>query len=215
MNNVYKKLQSVRHEFVMSAVKKTGKNKFAGYEYFELGDFIPTLHRMFVGVGLIGIVNFNREEGTLTIINTEAPEERIVFNSPMVFASNPKGQAIQDLGSTHTYMRRYLWLMAIEVVENDSVDASAPSVTAKPEVKVEPKVEVQSQVEPKVESTPEDAKFFVTKLIDHAKLAESVPLLMDLWKSNQRQIDKLKRSDAELFTELQKSFAELKSNLEG
>jgi hypothetical protein len=198
----------------MSSVKKTGKNKFAGYEYFELGDFIPTLHRMFDGVGLIGVVNFSKEEGTLTIINTDAPDERIVFNSPMVFASNPKGQAIQDLGSTHTYMRRYLWLMAIEVVENDSVDASAPAVNApKAEVKVEPKVE--EKVEPKAESNPEDAKLLVSKLIDHAKLAEDVPSLMDLWKSNQRQIDKLKRSDAVLFTELQKSFAELKSNLEG
>ena len=215
MNNVYKKLQAVRHEFVMSNVKKTGKNKFAGYEYFELGDFIPTLHKMFDAVGLIGVVNFNKEEGTLSIINTEAPDERVVFNSPMVFASNPKGQPIQDLGSTHTYMRRYLWLLALEVVEHDSVDSSAPSgkTEVKVEVKVEPKVEVEAKVEPKAE--PEDKKLLVAKLIEHAKLAETVPLLMDLWKSNQRQIDSLKRSDPPLFTELQKSFAELKSNLEG
>jgi hypothetical protein len=44
----------------------------------------------------------------------------------MVYASMEKLQAIQNLGSTHTYMRRYLWLMCMEIVENDAVDAVEP-----------------------------------------------------------------------------------------
>jgi hypothetical protein len=38
-------------------------------------------------------------------------------------AENAKGQAIQSLGSTHTYFRRYLWLMCMEIIENDVIDA--------------------------------------------------------------------------------------------
>jgi len=211
-NNVYKKLQAVRHEFVMANVKKTGKNKFAGYEYFELGDFIPVLHRMFDAVGLIGVVGFNTTEAKLTVYNSEVPEESIVFTSPMVFASNPKGQAIQDLGSTHTYMRRYLWLLAMEITEHDSVDSSAPSNKPEPkaEVKAEPKAEPKAEV--KTEK-PEDQAMFVTKMIEHALIAEDRAGLTDLWKSNQKQIDILKSGNTEQYKKLQQAFAEIKTNL--
>ena len=52
---VYKKLSEARVAFLGSPVKKSGKNKFAGYEYFELGDFIPTVLQIFDGHGLCGV----------------------------------------------------------------------------------------------------------------------------------------------------------------
>ena len=33
--------------------------------------------------------------------------------------------AIQQLGAMHTYMRRYLWLIAMEICENDEIDATS------------------------------------------------------------------------------------------
>lgn len=205
-NNVFRKLQAVRHEFVMANVKKTGKNKFAGYEYFELGDFIPTVHRMFDAAGLIGVVRFKQDEGSLTVYNVDAPEEFISFTTPMVFANNPKGQAIQDLGSTHTYMRRYLWLMTMEITEHDSVDAAAPA--GKPEVKEAP------PKEPAPEVNKADQGLFVEKMVEWGLAAEDKSALTDLWKSNQKQIDELKSTNAEAFKKLQTAFAEIKSNLE-
>ncbi len=123
--SVYKQLQQARTLFLSIDIKKSGKNKFAGYEYFELGDFIPTIHQIFNKVGLCGVVRFTNEIASLTIYDVEDVNHgSIEFTSPMVFAENSKGQAIQNLGSTHTYMRRYLWLMAMEIVEHDSVDSS-------------------------------------------------------------------------------------------
>jgi hypothetical protein len=55
----------------------------------------------------------------------------ITFTSPLVMAENAKGQAIQSLGSTHTYFRRYLWLMCMEITENDVIDAVDQEVPAK------------------------------------------------------------------------------------
>jgi len=55
--------------------------------------------------------------------------------------SNPKGHVIQNLGSTHTYLRRYLWVMALELVESDEVDAGEPKVEKQVEKPVEKKTD--------------------------------------------------------------------------
>lgn len=206
--NVYKKLQKVRLAFVSANVKKSGKNKFAGYEYFELGDFIPTIHKLFDEAGLIGVVQFKQDEASLTIYNSDAPDQSIAFTSPMVFASNPKGQAIQDLGSTHTYLRRYLWLMAMEITEHDSVDAGEPAGKTEVAKKAAPKTEVKDA--PK----PADQELFVEKMIEWGLGAETKDALTDLWKSNQGQIEELKSTNNEQFEKLKSAFAEIKFNLE-
>lgn len=208
-NNVYQKLQKVRTVFLSEPIKKSGKNKFAGYEYFELGDFIPTVHRLFDQAGLIGVVGFNSQEATLTIYNTESPGEMIQFTSPMVFASNPKGQAIQDLGSTHTYMRRYLWLMALEIVEHDAVDASAPVEAPKKESA--PKKETPK--ESKQEMSKADQDLMVEKMIEHGLLCNTTDELTGLWKANQSQIDEIKTTNPDGFEKLKGAFAEMKFNL--
>jgi hypothetical protein len=38
--SIYAKLNAAREEFHTLQLKKTGKNAFAGYQYFELGDFL-------------------------------------------------------------------------------------------------------------------------------------------------------------------------------
>jgi len=43
MNTVHKKLQQARLLFLATPMKKSGKNSFANYEYFELADFIPAI----------------------------------------------------------------------------------------------------------------------------------------------------------------------------
>ena len=118
---VYRKLQAARHELVNSGIKKTGHNKFGGWYYYELGDFIPTVHKIFDAVGLCGVVTFG-EMAMLTVYDTEDGSS-VQFFSPIVYAENSKGQAIQVLGSTHTYLRRYLWLLAMEITESDQIDS--------------------------------------------------------------------------------------------
>ena len=203
--SVFKQLQKARTMFLSADIKKSGKNKFAGYEYFELGDFIPAIHKIFNEVGLCGVVRFTNDTASLTVYGDEGSIE---FTSPMVFAENSKGQAIQNLGSTHTYMRRYLWLMTMEIVEHDSVDAAAPAETpAKPIAKA-----VAKPVENPVGAT-EDQKLFVDKLIEWAAEQDSQKELVGAWKANQKQIDALKVSDPKLFDHLKTCFTELKDNI--
>jgi hypothetical protein len=121
--SVYKKLQEARILLQNTKLNKSGKNKFAGFSYFELSDFIPQVTEIFNKIGLCGVVSFTSDTAYLTVHDTDG-EGFITFTSPLVMAENAKGQAIQSLGSTHTYFRRYLWLMCMEITENDAIDAA-------------------------------------------------------------------------------------------
>lgn len=122
---VHKKLMEARIALQSAPLKKSGHNKFAGYQYFELGDFLPTINQIFSKVGLCGVVSFDKELATLTITDTDDNSE-IKLTSPMADANLKGCHPIQNLGAVETYTRRYLWVSAMEIVEHDALDSSAP-----------------------------------------------------------------------------------------
>jgi len=121
--NIYKKLQNVTVELQNSPLKKSGQNKFAGFKYFELTDFLPTVNQLFDKHGLNGLVSYDKEHAHLIITNTEKPDEQVVVKSPMVVIDMKGANEIQALGAVETYQRRYLYMAALGIVENDVVDA--------------------------------------------------------------------------------------------
>ena len=122
---VHKKLMDARILLQQAPLKKSGHNTFAGYSYFELGDFLPTINQIFAKVGLCGVVSFDKELATLIITDTEDSTE-IKLTSPMAEANLKGCHPIQNLGAVETYTRRYLWVSAMEIVEHDALDSSAP-----------------------------------------------------------------------------------------
>ena len=124
--NVYQKLNAARKKFHSIELKKSGHNKFAGYKYFELGDFIIPALEIFKEVGLTGIISFGKETADLRIVNNEKPEEVILIESPMSSAALKGCHEVQNLGAVQTYLRRYLWVAALEIVEHDALDSSKP-----------------------------------------------------------------------------------------
>jgi hypothetical protein len=122
---VHKKLMQARIMLQNAPLKKSGHNKFAGYSYFELGDFIPTINSIFNEVGLCGVVSYDSEIASLTITDTDDGTS-IVITSPMAEANLKGCHPIQNLGAVETYTRRYLWVTAMEIVEHDALDSSAP-----------------------------------------------------------------------------------------
>jgi len=138
--SVYKKLQQARSKLHQTKLTKSGKNAFAKFNYFELSDFMPSVTEIFNNVGLCGVVSFNNDTAYLTIHDVDGDERAFVtFTSPLVLANMDRIQAIQSMGASHTYYRRYLYLMALDLVENDLIDSVEPQ--AKPAVKVEEKTE--------------------------------------------------------------------------
>ena len=122
---VYENLNKVRLALQKTKLTKSGHNKFAGYQYFELGDFLPTINELFASHGLFGYISFGKELATLTIVSTE-DQSKIEITSPMAEANLKGCHPIQNLGAVETYIRRYLWVTALEIVEHDALDSSQP-----------------------------------------------------------------------------------------
>ena len=137
--NVYQKLLAARTKFLESNVEKSGKNMHLQFKYFELEDIVPTATRIFSEIGLIPIVTFDSEVATMTMVNTDNPEETAVFFAPfnqlapiVSNSGNAVTNEMQALGSSITYMRRYLYMIALDICESDSVDAGIGAKPAAP-----------------------------------------------------------------------------------
>ena len=124
--NIYEKLAQARVDLQKRNLQKSGHNKFAGYDYFELRDFLPAINEIMAEHKLLGICRFDEKEATLEIIDAEDPKEggKIRFRSPMSTAELKGCHPVQNLGAVQTYLRRYLYTAAFEIVEGDALDAT-------------------------------------------------------------------------------------------
>ena len=134
--NIYEKIQVAKLKILESNLKKSGKNKFAGYTYYELADLIPTIIQVCNELKLFTKISFNETEATLTIVNAEKTEETLEYTSPMKDLELKGANEIQALGGVETYQRRYLYMAAFDIFENDMFDGVKPE-----EIKPEPKVD--------------------------------------------------------------------------
>lgn len=116
---IYEKLAEARTRL---NVKKSGRNNFAKYGYFELADFLPEINLLAKELGFVCLVSFDAEKATMTIKDAKGDGE-IVFTSPMSTAELKDCHAVQNLGAVQTYLRRYLYQTAFEIVEAEQLDA--------------------------------------------------------------------------------------------
>lgn len=121
--SIYAKLAQARVKLQKENLKKTGNNR--SFKYFELKDFLPRVNEIFDELKMCAVVRYSSELATLTIYDCEK-DESIEFTSPMVQKALPSGTEIQNLGAIQTYQRRYLYLTALEIVEDDLVDSIPP-----------------------------------------------------------------------------------------
>jgi hypothetical protein len=131
--NVYQKLAKVRVELQNLKLKKSGKNTYSKYTYYELGDFLPAVNSLCEKYEIVTKFNIIRdksaEKAILTVINASEPEKKIDFVSPTAEVEIGKkrdgtggAEPIQNLGGKITYMRRYMLMTAFEMVESDMVE---------------------------------------------------------------------------------------------
>lgn len=220
--NVYQKLQLARLLLQEKKLGKSGKNKFAGYEYFELQDFLPAVQTIFGDSGLCPVFRVGSSDATLTIYNAEKPEEYVLFTAPMAAAELKGCHPIQNLGASISYLRRYLYVNALEIVEHDALDATTgkdvvvPKPVPKPIPKpVEKPVEVtQADWSIKVNGEPGSEDFL--KLVESAAVtllgfASSEEDVMSVYKVNKQLFDSVKAQDADFFKSLMDKFSQARN----
>ena len=144
--NIYQKIQEVKSEILKANLKKSGKNKFANFDYYELSDIMTTIIELCKKYGLYTHITFTNDEAKLTIIDSETANESlsnplysVQFSSPMRELELKGCNQIQSLWWVESYQRRYLYLMAFDISESDMFDA----VSWKEETKKEKKDETK------------------------------------------------------------------------
>ena len=123
--NIYSKLSLARKKWLDKGVKPTGKNTYAQYKYFTLEDIEPAKQAVFQELGLVDVFVMGSESATLTLINSDKPEESIKFTMPVVMDQSLIKNPIQSLGATRTYLLRYLYLTMLDILEIDLVELNA------------------------------------------------------------------------------------------
>lgn len=134
--SVQHRLAKVRVALNKIKIKKSGKNEFAKYSYYELSDFLPTVTELLLDNGLIAVTSFvphgPEPYCSMKIVDLEDSTKFVEFLSPLVNeAMSKKSSAteIQNLGAIHTYMRRYMYVLAMEISEADMVEATTGAPT--------------------------------------------------------------------------------------
>jgi len=198
---VLKKLIVVRNELATMPLNKSGHNKFAGYKYFELGDFLPTVQMLFEKHGLCDVISFDVELATMHIYDVE-DGSHVTFTSPMGSANLKGCHEVQNIGAVESYQRRYLYTTACAIVENDVLDATTGSapVEPKPVAKV-----VDHAIDTK------KLKLLAETMTEFGETCETMKELSGFWKANQSEIDLMKEALPDTYKQLQAKFAEYKS----
>ena len=129
--SIFEKLNQARLEFQNMGVKKSGKNCYAGYTYYELSDIIPAINQLAEKLKFCCVVNFTNDLAKLDFCDLEK-DERITFTSPMSSASLKGCHEVQNLGAVETYIKRYLYQNCFEIVEGDALDSTMNPADEKP-----------------------------------------------------------------------------------
>jgi hypothetical protein len=200
---VYEKLQKARVRLQNIKLKKSGHNKFAGYRYFELNDFLFTVNAIFEQLRLCHTLEFTNDLATMRVIDTENGG-CAKFTCPMAEAHLKGCHPVQNLGASITYITRYLLVMALAICEHDALDATTGSEepkSSKPVTKdVFDTLDEQSQEE--IKSYAAD----VIMLIHKDQVSEAVEYINSLeldadWKTALwSQLDSKQRSAIKKFT---------------
>lgn len=124
--NVYQKLAEARKRFQEAHVKKSGINRYAEFKYFTLEDIIPVKTQIFNELGLLDIIAFDigNNGARLDVYNVDNPEEKtIAISSQLAPDESLIKNPIQKVGAIQTYIRRYLYMLMLDIVEADTLDA--------------------------------------------------------------------------------------------
>lgn len=145
LKGVKAKLQAARVALMSTSLKKTGKNDFAHFDFFQLKDFLPEAQKIFTKLGLTSqytimprvIANIERVENELIIkepiirdiarlvVKDIESNDELVFEmeaAPVQIGNNTKQNIYQAAGGRSTYYKRYLYRDALEIEEDDESD---------------------------------------------------------------------------------------------
>ncbi len=141
--NLNESIISIRVKLQNAKLKKSGKNTYAGFDYFELADFLPKLNELMLEEKINDKFYI---KDNLAILELQKNEEVnvytmpfVLFETPLTYKKNKTGQFLMDkegnyiqvpsmqdiqyLGALNTYYKRYLYLNAFGITDGEVIDS--------------------------------------------------------------------------------------------
>ncbi len=129
--NIYHKLTRMQNDLLEINIPKSGKNKFGGFDYYELDDLLPPILRLCKQYECTMFFTFPYDEiahcykGILNLISWNDVEDKITVEVPFPQLEKlPKMNWAQSSGTYQTYMKRYLILHTFDIIEAEVIDAT-------------------------------------------------------------------------------------------
>lgn len=133
----------IRVELQKAKLNKSGHNNFAGFDYFELKDFLPKLNELMLQEGINDRFFIGKDMAFLELIKGEESQiysiPFMMFATPMTYKKDRRGnflrdengspiqvpsmQDIQYLGALNTYYKRYLYINAFGITDGEIIDS--------------------------------------------------------------------------------------------
>lgn len=148
---LYGKLKQIKVELRKAINTKSGYNTHSKFKYYQLEDFLPQVLEAFSRYNIYNEYSIDTdleiiEERTefdeennktcktvtkkpveyayLYLKNLDNEDDEMVYRLKTAEASVYGAAAIQNLGAKITYMKRYIYMSLLDIVEPDAVDAA-------------------------------------------------------------------------------------------
>lgn len=136
------KIEALKEEVSNADLKKSGKNTYQHYSYFELKDFMPLVRKLTrkykiatqfnVIQGKAYLSVFDLETGCIRRWSHQLPEVDTISvdkNGRETIVKSTEQEKVK--GALETYGRRYLYLAFLELTDGDPIDAGDVNPPAK------------------------------------------------------------------------------------
>ena len=179
--NVLQKLAQARKKFLAKGVEKSGINQHLEFKYFRLEDIVPEATEIFAEIGLLHVFSIKGDVASMIVYNTDDINDFVEFTAPFIVVKpivNKEGKQVSndvaDLGSSITYLRRYLYLMCLDIVEADEIDANlkSPEETEK-ELK---KLDIKTSTKKEKPKNEEEKKEILKELTNQEEQADALQI---------------------------------------
>lgn len=121
--NIDERILKIAFDLKNADLKKTGKNTYVGYEYYELADIQPTIIDLMLKYGVGARYEIAQDQAKLILINLDNPEDKAETVMPFTKSNLKNAQDMQNIGASITYVRRYLLLLAFSISEPEQLDS--------------------------------------------------------------------------------------------
>lgn len=152
---LYGKLKQIKVELRKVINTKSGYNTHSKFKYYQLEDFLPQILEAFSKYNIYNEYSIDTDleiveertdfdgDGTphksvtkrpveyayLYLKNLDNEDDEMVYRLKTAEASVYGAAAIQNLGAKITYMKRYIYMSLLDIVEPDAVDAAPQGET--------------------------------------------------------------------------------------